>query len=242
MVAGIPRTGSMWTYNVARRLIRMAGHTPWPVHIPPDPIPVFRQAMRFGVAARDVICIKVHSRFEGAVPGLKVLCNLRDIRDTVISYMRFMHCDFDDAIEGLGDSLSTTDYYLSEARFDVLDIRYENIMGCAAETIMRIGSFTGFPVSPDQAALIAKDYAREKIKSHVAGLDRGAAVMETRIAGTDQRNLDGSVRHYDEATGFQSGHVSNSRGGEWRTLLDASQQARLMALTGEWLTRHGYDG
>jgi hypothetical protein len=198
--------------------------------------------MRHGVAATDVICIKVHSRFAGNLPGLKVLCNLRDVRDVIVSYMRFMRCGFDEAIEGFGDSMTLADYYLHEAGFDALDVRYENVMQRAAETVMRIGSFIGFPVSPDQAALIANDYARDKIKSYVAELDRGANIIETHPADTIQRNLDGSVRRYDEVTGFQSGHVSESQGGEWRTLLDSSQQARLMALTGKWLTRHGYDG
>lgn len=240
MVAGMPRTGSMWTYNVARRLIRAAGCTPWPVHIPPDPIPVFRQAMQFGVAASDVICIKVHSRFEGTVPGLKVLCNLRDVRDAITSYMRFTHRDFEDAIDGIEDSMALTDYYLGEARFDVLDIRYDDIMHRAVESIVRIGSFIGFPVSPEYAELIAGDYAREKVRSYVAELSEAGSDRRKHAANLTQRNSDGSVRLYDDSTGFQSGHVSDSQGGEWRTMLDASQQARLMALTGDWLARHGY--
>jgi hypothetical protein len=240
MVAGMPRTGSMWTYNVARRLIRAAGHTPWPVHIPPDPIPVFRQAMQFGIAASDVICIKVHSRFEGAVPGLKVLCNLRDIRDVIVSYMRFMHVDFDEVITGFEDSMALTDYYFQEARFDVLDVRYENIMLRAAETVTRIGFFLGFQVSPQQAEEIAGDYSRKKLRSYIAKLGDAGPDGETRKPGQTQRNADGSVRFYDHTTGFQSGHVSDSQGGEWRTLLDASQQARLLALTGDWLARYGY--
>lgn len=240
MVAGMPRTGSMWTYNVARRLIRIAGHTPWPVHIPPDPIPVFWQAMKYGVAADDVICVKVHARYEGALPGLKVLCNLRDVRDAIMSYMRFTRRGFDEAIEGLGDSMALTDYYLREARFDVLDVRYENIMHRAEETIARIGSFIGFPATPVQAELIARDFSREKIKSYIAELGEADSGSGKHRSSMSPRNADGSVRLYDHTTGFQSGHVSDSQGGEWRTLLDASQQARLMALTGPWLARHGY--
>jgi hypothetical protein len=240
MVAGMPRTGSMWTYNVARRLIRLAGYTPWPVHIPPDPIPSFRLAIQQGVAANDLICIKVHARFEGALPGLKILCNVRDARDALLSYMRFTRCDFESAIEGFSESLALADYYLGESRFDVLDVRYENIMQRPAETITHIAAFIGYPVSAEQAALIASEYARENVRNYVAKLGDIELDGGERFLGSAQFNADGSVRGYDEVTGFQGGHVSDSVGGEWRTLLTPGQQARLSELTRDWLARHGY--
>ncbi len=242
IVAGMPRTGSMWTYNVARRLIRLSGHTPWPVHIPPDPIPSFRLAIRHGVASTDLICIKVHARYEGTLPGLKILCNLRDARDALLSYMRFTRCNFEAAIEGFSESLALVDYYLVESPFDMLDVRYENIMQRPVETITRIASFIDLPVSPEQVALIASEYAREKVRSYVAELGDTESDGGGRIPGPVQRNADGSVRHYDEVTGFQGGHVSDSVGGEWRTLLKPVEQARLAALTSNWLARHGYAG
>lgn len=240
MVAGMPRTGSMWTYNVARRLIRLAGFTPWPVHIPPDPIPVFRIAVRNGVAASDRICIKVHAQYEGALPGLKILCNLRDARDALVSYMRFTRCSFDEAIPAFSESLALVDYYLSAARFEVLDVRYEHILQQPETAVARIAAFIGYPVSPEQAALISADYARDKVRSYVNALGSAAAGGAGAAPICTQRNADGSLRLYDEGTGFQSGHVSDSVGGEWRTVLLPEQQARLAALGGGWLVRHGY--
>lgn len=112
MVAGMPRTGSIRTYNVARHLIQTAGFTPWSVHIQPDPISVFQLAVRHRVAASDRICIKVHARYEGTLPQGKVLCNLRDARDALVSCMRFMRCSF----EGFRASLELVDYYLAAVR------------------------------------------------------------------------------------------------------------------------------
>jgi len=242
MVAGMPRTGSMWTYNIARQLIRQSGYTPWPVHIPPDPIPSFRLAIDHGVATRDIICIKVHARYEGSLPGLKIICNLRDARDALVSYMNFMHCSFEEAIEGFSDSLELVDYYLDKTRFDVLDVRYEDIMHRPEEAITRIATFIGLPVSSEQAARIANDYSREKVRSYVAGLGDNKSDGGGRHTGTALRNADGSIRRYDDVTGFQSGHVSGSVGGEWRTLLKPAQQAQLSVLTGNWLARYGYAG
>lgn len=242
MVAGMPRTGSMWTYNVARRLIRLSGYTPWPVHIPPEPIPSFRVAVHQGVAESDIICIKVHALYEGELPGVKVICNLRDARDAFVSYMRFTRCSFDEALEGFSESLELVDYYLGEARPNVLDVRYENIMGKPGETIGRIASFMGFAVTPEQTEQIARDYARESVRNYVAGLGGAEADEGGEYTGPVQHNADGSVRCYDDVTGFQSGHVSDSVGGEWRTLLQPAQQAQLAALTGDWLARYGYAG
>jgi hypothetical protein len=228
----------MWTYNVARELIRRAGLVPWPIRIPPDPIPVFRQAVTNNVAASDVICIKVHSRFEGRLPQLKVLCNVRDARDALTSWMRFTHCNFDSALEGFSESLELTDYYLGTSDLAVLPVRYEELMHKQGEpVIQRIGDFLGFPISTGDVQSIAAAYSRDSIRRRTpaeAGTHAGAAT------GVTIANEDGTLREYDEATGFQSGHVSESRDGEWRTLLDDSQQQRLMAVVQTWLVRHGY--
>lgn len=239
MVAGMPRTGSMWTYNVAREIIRRAGWTPWPVRIPPDPEPAFRQAVSQGVAKNDVICVKVHSRFEGGLPELKILCNLRDARDALVSTMRFTHCDFDSALDGFEESLALTDYYLGSSGLDVMPVRYEDLMQRPAETIRRIGTFIGFPVADQASAAIAGDFSRDAVRRRIAGLGDGTGRVQTASART-VRNPDGSLRAYDEVTGFQSGHVSDSAGGEWRTLLSASEQQRVATIAGAWLQRHGY--
>lgn len=240
MVAGMPRTASMWTYNVTRRLISLSGHRPWPVHIPPDPVPSFRVAIRNGVPETDRICIKIHAQFEGGLPDVKVLCNLRDARDTLMSYMRFTHCTFDEAIDGFGDSLALVDYYLGECGRDVFEVRYESITEKPEKTILQIASFTEISITPDQCAQIAEEFSRQNVSRYIDSLDTRSCESRPDPAGSVQRNADGSLRYYDDATGFQGGHISDSSGGEWRTRLNADQQARLVELTREWQVRHGY--
>jgi hypothetical protein len=239
MVAGMPRTGSMWTYNVARELIRRAGHTPWPIRIPPDPIPAFRQAVLHGVAAKDVICVKVHSRFEGNLTGLKILCNLRDVRDAIVSWMRFTHCDFGSALDGFEESLALTDYYLGSSNLEVCPVRYEDLMHRPAETVLRVGAFIGFPVTLEVAEVIAAAYSRDNVRRRTSEIEHSRDETSSRT-GRRIRNPDGSVRAYDESTGFQTGHVSDSRGGEWRELLNESQRTQLATIVNPWLLRHGY--
>lgn len=230
----------MWTYNVARDLTRRAGYTPWPIRIPPDPITVFRQAAKYGVAASDVICVKVHSRFEGDFPGLKILCNLRDARDALVSWMRFTHSDFESALDGFEESLALTDYYLGNSSLDVMLVRYEDLMQRPAETILRISVFIGFPVDREQADLIAAAYSRDEVRRRITRIE-DSSPTDGSADSVEIRNVDGTARNYDVATGFQSGHVSDSRGGEWRELLNESQQQRLAEITDRWLARNGYD-
>jgi hypothetical protein len=53
--------------------------------------------------------------------------------------------------------------------------------------------------------------------------------------------MDGTTRIWDPITGFQSGHVSDYRPGDWRLLLTGDEKKRLDQTIGDWLTCHGYD-
>ncbi len=224
----------MWTYNVARALLTAAGRRPWPALIPPNPIPAFREAVRQGVAPDEVICVKMHARFEGALPGVRIICNIRDVRDAIVSFMRFEKTSFEGTLESYRDSLGLVDYYLGNCPLPVHCVRYEEMTTNPAETVTRIGSFIGFPAGDEVAVRIAEGHSRERVRQRMAALDSAEGMIGTIS------NADGSTRRYDFATGFQSGHVSDSRGGEWREVLTQAQQARLLEVTGDWLVRHGY--
>jgi hypothetical protein len=44
----------------------------------------------------------------------------------------------------------------------------------------------------------------------------------------------------DRSTGFQSGHVSDYRDGDWRRHLSREQILAMDAAFGDWIARHGY--
>jgi hypothetical protein len=52
--------------------------------------------------------------------------------------------------------------------------------------------------------------------------------------------MDGSVRVLDRATGFQTGHVSFRKDGQWRQELSEDQKQHLMNETADWLEKYGF--
>ena len=54
-IAGMPRSGSMWTYNVCRRLITAMGNTPWPDEVP---LPRKSGANRGALEMRDLQAVE----------------------------------------------------------------------------------------------------------------------------------------------------------------------------------------
>lgn len=55
------------------------------------------------------------------------------------------------------------------------------------------------------------------------------------------KNMDGTYRTYDKATGFQSNHITSSNDGEWRTCFDRGQADQLGSLSKAWLLKNGYE-
>jgi len=109
-VAGMPRAGSMRTYNVVRRLIVLAGKSPWPERVPTDERSIIEDAFSKPAGDGRVYCIKTHYAIPLDRPDITILCNIRDIRDATLSFMRFMKCPFDVALESARESMKITDH------------------------------------------------------------------------------------------------------------------------------------
>ena len=85
----------MWTYNVARASIRRMSITLIPdTDVPVDEKQLLRAALQYGAITRDCYCIKTHEYLPLDVPNTRIICNYRDVRDAMLSHMRFMHLDF----------------------------------------------------------------------------------------------------------------------------------------------------
>ena len=127
-IAGMPRSGSMWTYNVCRKLITAAGKTFWPDEVPLDESPVIEHALAHPPEPNQVYCIKTHFRVPVGQPHMRIICNYRDIRDATLSYMRFMKCSFEKGLSVARGSMELTDHYLRQEHSHVLPVRYDGIV------------------------------------------------------------------------------------------------------------------
>ena len=89
-IASVPRTGSMWTFNITRELVRAAGFG-----VVPDLVPNNDEEMvRIGgervdaPASREVAVLKIHVRMRPDTPLSLFIVPRRDLRDSRVSSPR----------------------------------------------------------------------------------------------------------------------------------------------------------
>jgi len=247
-VAGMPRAGSMWTYNVVRRLLVLAGMTPWPDKVPVNERPIIKKAFSRPAGAGRVYCIKTHYAIAIDRPDTRILCNFRDIRDATLSFMRFMKCPFEQALESARESMKITDHYLRAGAPSVLPVDYDDIATAAPSVVARIADFIGVEAGAAEINDIVEQLSRGRMQArlerlHDVAVNQAGEIQSRALAGryASIRNTDGSYRVFDTETGFQSDHITSTHSGEWREAFTAEQQRILNELLGEWLRRYGFE-
>lgn len=145
----MPRSGSMWTYNVARSLINLSGQSFIPKDCMVDESSILLELSDSQPTDIDFACIKTHHCITPLDNSkVKFICNYRDVRDSMLSYMRFMKCGFDKAIDVVVGMMNLTDHYFKLKSSDVcLPIKYEELENNYHENIKLINEFLDLEVS-----------------------------------------------------------------------------------------------
>jgi hypothetical protein len=240
-IAGMVRAGSMWTYNVARYSIRRMGITLIPdADVPVDEKKLLQTALQHGAYSQDCFCIKTHEYLPLNVSNTKIICNYRDVRDAMISHMRFMRLDFELGLQMVQAYMDLTDHYCVPPRSNVMKIRYDDMVSNPVQMVREINRFIGFEIDKRDAKRIAKKILHTLTKVELD--ESGKPLISEQFKDyTSARNVDGSRRAYHLKTGFSENHITATVSGEWRAVLDSQQQERLMALSKDWLLRYGFE-
>ncbi len=160
--------------------------------------------------------------------------------------MRFMECSFEQALEAMIGSAEVTDHYQRYPPDSILHLRYADITGDPSNVARSVSMFCDVRLTELQVRTIVERFdkanVRRLINEKEADIQRRARAGEPigREEVVPQRFRSGIVRAFDTNTGFQSGHVTDCRDADWRTLLTEEQQVRMHAELREWLRRNGY--
>lgn len=246
-VAGMSRAGSMWTYNIVRELVKKNKKHALPEKIPPDERQYIEFALSSPVLPDEVHCIKSHFRISADLNtehAVKFLCNYRDVRDSMLSYMRFMHSSFEQAISAAKDMMATTDYYLDSFAGEFIPVSYARIQQSPMDLILEISRFLDFDISEQEAKIIAHKFSRQKVKEMIRDLEKNKAKAKNKNKERyiEVANFDGTSRVYDVDTAFQSDHITSKNEGEWQTFFSDEQKTVIDELTRDWLKKHGLSG
>jgi hypothetical protein len=245
-IASMPRSASMWAFNVARALLREAGFTVFPDTLPKSDADMVAEARKGSrdASPNNVWCLKIHSGLRGASPSNRFISTFRDPRDAIVSFMRFMRYDFESALSAATIWTQLCDHYRTFPPDVSLGLDYERIIADPFGAAGRISDFLNLDLRADDIAHAIADFEREKVRRQVGAFRE--QVERTHVAGDVVAealilNADGTMRFWDPHTGFQSDHISDYRDGDWRFLLSEDQKRRLDEAIGEWVGQHGYD-
>lgn len=235
-IASPPRCGSMWVFNVAREIVRAAG-----LEVLPAAVPQTNEAMIAAAAEgmRDpapdrVRVVKVHAHVHADIPSSRFILPRRDVRDAMVSFMRFMNCDFEAGLEFVRNAMAFERRYDGFPPERTLFVNYTDIVSHPVAVVRTVAAFLETPVAPEKAVAIACSLDKESVARTIRRTEEdlvrrsrdGSAISADEVVVLGPQD----VRAFDTATGFQSGHVSDYREGDWKHLLTAQQRARLAAL------------
>jgi Sulfotransferase domain len=249
-VAGMPRAGSMWTYNVVRAIFEAKGWTVLPEEIPVNEHALIKSALVSEQNENEVYCIKTHLPLKSPLPtkhDVRIISNIRDVRDACLSFMRFMHADYDAGIHAMKSMMRITDYYLSQFGDDLLSVRYEDLTSTPLNVLKNICGFLKVDLSENEKKEILQRFDKSNIQKKLQGLPKvepdALAPVDSELSSkfVPVKNRDGTYRTYEKATGFQSNHITSSADGEWKTYFDSSKAEQLIDLSRDWLSRYGYE-
>jgi Sulfotransferase domain len=238
-IASAARCGSTWVQNVTRGIARAAGLEVLPAKATfrdTDKIAAAEEGMHDPEPGR-VRVLKTHHLLSFNVPLSRFILPRRDLKDSMVSYMRFMRCDFENAMTFARTVLKTERHYGVFPRERALTIDYSGIITRPEETAQKIAAFLEVPLDEQSISAIVDEFSKENVARLIARKEQNVEQRQ-RLGlpiGCNEVILSGReiVRVYDTATGFQSGHISDYQDGDWKTILSADQIARLEALTEE---------
>jgi hypothetical protein len=244
-IAGMPRCGSMWCFNLARAMLEAAGYEVKPGTVPRSTEEMLQAGLDgLGDAAEGrVTVVKVHTALPEKLPRSRIVAPVRDLRDAMVSYIRFARVSFDQALEAARGWAELCDHYARWPAAQCWRPGYAEITGDPAATAAKLAAFIG--VSLEEAVLtdIVARFDKEVVAAKIAEAE--AKLASSKTEGVPVRSAlvigeAGDIRAFDAATGFQSRHVSDYRDGGWREAFSAAEKARIDAEIGDWLKANGF--
>lgn len=224
----------MWCFNVARSLARSAG-----LAVTPEPVPQNNEDMFAAGEAYlqrnepGIRCIiKVHRKIQES-HHVKVIYGTRDLRDRIYSMCRFRNLELDErtARAIVANTVDMDRHYDRWSPSSILQVAFEDIERDSLTIIRSIADFIGLPdTSADTIRQIGADLSKDNVRKKITELDSRAA----DAVGKPSADLppvvkggDDNLRNFDLTTGFQTGHVSDYRPGDWQQLW-SDEQKRLV--------------
>lgn len=215
----------MWAYNAARLLAQKAGLTVVPDRVLKKDEQMLAAAETYlKENAVDACCVvKVHIPLNEQ-SSLKVIYMTRDLRDQIYSLCRFENRPVTEqaVLEMVAYTMGMDSHYERWPSSRILRVSYDSLENDSINLIRRIAHFMELPaIDMEDFHEIDAKLSKTQVRKEISRMDR---VVFDGTENHDEHSLSrvkgasGTIRAFDDATGFQSGHVSDYRSGDWKHL------------------------
>ena len=222
-ISSVPRTGSMWLYNVTREIFKLSKFNVLPKEIPQtnkDNLILYQNFSINDNNDKNRYVLKIHKPIPIILKKSKILTTIRDPRDICISYKEFMKVDFNSALKATRPLKHFIKNYNKFSDEYLKIIKYEDIENRAVETLAKISKFINVNLDSPKAEKISNKFNKLNIKKLIKKNDKRILnkienkkkILKKEIVYFSNKNF----RSYDSNTGFQSGHISNRNSGDWK--------------------------
>lgn len=221
-IASVPRTGSMWTTNVIREIHKISEFNVFPknmIQLEKDWFNFYNDNAPFDKNELNRYVIKIHSKLTVIPPRSKIVVNIRNPYEICASYKDFMKCNLEKSIN-VAVNLSNWIKYYKNLEKNNLYIKYEHIENNAKDVIANLAKFCEIELTSNQNEYINSKYSKKNIQEIIKKNDDEIEYQKNENLLINEKKIvkfqDGSYRSFDLNTGFQSGHISNRKSGDWR--------------------------
>ena len=247
-IATVPRTGSMWTTNVVREILNYSNINVLPKTQPQaeeDYFNLFERQAFSDQNEKNHYVLKVHTFIEDInIPRSKLITNIRNPYDICASYYRFMKCDIDTAINAaLGLPILIDQYKKWDAR-NLFIVKYEEIEEPSSKLVLELSEFLGAHLDENAALSIWKKFSKDNVRKIIADNDKSLSDKISKKQEVDAREVvffgKNNYRSFDLSTGFQTGHISERKTGEWRLAFSESETHKIVEALDNTAKKFGY--
>lgn len=131
-----------------------------------------------------------------------------------------MNCDMNLAISVALDILKMQNHYEKFNKEKLFVIRYEEIEELSIELILELSKFLNVSLNESEAESILEKFSRENVNIIIANNDKALSDKLSKELEIDPKKIvnlgKNNYRSFDPDTGFQTGHISERKTGEWK--------------------------
>ncbi|MEM9059658.1 MAG: sulfotransferase domain-containing protein [Pseudomonadota bacterium] len=235
---GLPRSGTVLVGNLARLMVERRGLR-WDRYNPQERrhLPEFLQVVRT-YPAEPALIVHTHLiddailRAASDRTDARVIWNIRDPRDCLVSLMRLHDLNLNRALHAMGIYLAHA-ALVWDSDSKVLKIRYEDLRKDTGSLITAIAIALGFALEPGEAVQLQAATSMDRHRSVMKGLSETSEQVVTHVTKTRQMRE-------DEVTLINDRHIQSGASGRWKEELAAPEQKRVNEALRPWLDRFGY--